>query len=98
MTTLTASQIIRKEFGNSVNFITPTVLEVGKISENVAYEISKGTGIFNPWVFGVTIVDYDPATDTTKRRESNGNIGDSCMVYSLKEAQEYINSLKEGES
>jgi hypothetical protein len=93
MTTLTARQIILKEFGNSRNLITPTVLEVGNISDNTAYEISKGTGIIHDWVYGVTIVDYDPETNTTTRRDHEQENG-SCMFYSLGDAQEYIRQLK----
>lgn len=92
MTTLTAREIIRKEYGDSKNFMTPTVLEVGKISVNRAYEISSGEAFLSPErIYGVSIVDYDPETGKTERKYSPI----SEMFHSLQEANDHVKALKE---
>ena len=68
MTALTAKQIIRKEYGDGKNFMTPKVLSVGKAGTRRAWELSTGPGIFGDQIWGVSVVDYNPETEQTTRR------------------------------
>ena len=91
MTTLTAREIIKKEYGDSKNFMTPSILETKKISINRAYELSSGEAFLSDGrIYGVSVVDYDPATDTTQR-----NYDLSEMFHSYQEAKEHIKALKQ---
>lgn len=70
-----ARAIIIREYGrHSRNFMTPTVLRCGDLGEHFAYELSKGEGIPDrgqfkgPTIYGVSVVEYDPATGRTTRR------------------------------
>ncbi len=67
MATLTAREIIKREYGSSKNFVTPYPVKYGKLNKTTAYEISRGTGMNHEPIYGVSIVTYDPETDTTKR-------------------------------
>lgn len=83
---MNAEQIIRKEYGNSGNFMTPNVIEYGKISRNIAYELSSGTGINYQKIWGVSVVVVK--NGKTERSEL------SKCCHSEKEALDYINELK----
>ena len=95
-----ARDILRAEYGNGKNFMTPVVLEVGSLWRGrVAYELSRGeglvrrgSGIYPPSsIFGVTIASYDPDLDTT-RRYTNDISG--CFG-SLDAAKDHVNFLRE---
>jgi len=66
-TKLTAQEIIRLEYGNSKNLMTPTVVSYGKIQGIYAYEISKGRGITDTVIYGLSVVKYDPDHKSTER-------------------------------
>ena len=54
---MNAKEIIRKEYKNSKNFMTPTVLEIDWIvKDKVAYEISKGKGFEHETIYGLSVV------------------------------------------
>ena len=87
---LTARQIIRKEYGNSTNFITPYVVKYGKISRTVAYELSRGTGpLSQHMLYGVSIAVWDEDTNTTRRA-----IQTSKLFDLLWDAEQYIEKLR----
>ena len=67
MTAKSAQEIIRQEYGTARNFMTPSVIKTGKINPNVAFELSTGTGFDHNQIYGVSVVQYDPDTDTTDR-------------------------------
>lgn len=85
---LTARQIIKREYGNSRNFITPQIIRYGKVDKNLAYELSRGEGIKGEDIYGVSVVELKQ-DGTTERRIDLSN-----MFYSLREAQDYIKTLK----
>lgn len=87
---MTARQIIKKEYGNSKNLMTPNVIRYGKISENVAYELSEGTGLTNNTIYGVSIVMMDEQGNTKREFDL------SKKLDSLLEAEGYIGRLREG--
>jgi len=68
MRTPSANDMFLMEYGGGKNFMTPIILERGKISLYRTYEISRGKGISDQTIWGVTIVDYDPDTKKTTRR------------------------------
>ena len=63
---LTAREILRLEYGDAPNFMTPDVLEVGKLHPCVAFEVSKGTGFKQEPIYGVSVVRLR-CDGTTKR-------------------------------
>ena len=66
MTALTARQILHREYGHAPNFMTPDVLEVGKLHPCVAFEVSKGRGFDDELIYGVSVVRLR-CDGTTKR-------------------------------
>ncbi len=88
-----ARDIFRREYGsNSKNFMTPHVLEVGSIwRSKAAYEISRGIGMRQQAIFGVSIASYDAKSDTTQRHPDP--IG-GCFG-SLDAAKDHVNFLRE---
>lgn len=85
---VSARQIIRKEYGNSKNFVTPRILKYGKINKRMAYELSAGEGIDRKEIYGVSIAEIDE-TGNTKRRTDLSN----CF-FALNDAISYIDALK----
>jgi hypothetical protein len=59
----TARQILRQEFGSARNFMTPTVLRIGKAHPAVAFEISAGT-FGGKRLYAVTLAGHDGAGQT----------------------------------
>lgn len=90
MTTLSAREIFTREYGSeSRNPFTEHRIRLGKINRTTAYELSSGKGIFTGMtMYGVTIVEYDPSTDTTKRSKA------SKAFHSLVLAEGYIEDLQ----
>jgi hypothetical protein len=87
MATMTAREILRAEYGDSKNFMTPEVLKVGKIDQGTAYEISSGSG-FDPGttIYGVSIVGVREDGSTYRSDASK-------MFDSLVDARAYIRDL-----
>jgi hypothetical protein len=85
--TRSAREIIKAEYGDSRNFITPYRIKTGKINKNLAYELSYGFGMDNNKLYGLTIVE--DAKDKTKRREDL-----SECFSSIDEAKNRIKELK----
>lgn len=84
---LKAEEIIAKEYGNSRNFITPTVIKYGMLSSNRAYELSRGTGFYQEPIFGVSLVQYYPETKKTERLQGK-------LFMSLNDAEKFIGEEK----
>lgn len=63
---MTADQILTKEFRGSKNVITPDIISIGGVSKNQSWELSSGK-FMDTILYGVSIVSYDPKTDTTSR-------------------------------
>jgi DNA-directed RNA polymerase subunit RPC12/RpoP len=75
---LKAKEIIKKEYGNSKNFITPSVIGYGFVSDNVAYEISKGKGIMGGEIIGLSIAKQRPDGTTERLHEYYDYFETSC--------------------
>ena len=88
MITLNATQIITQEYKGSRNFMTSQVLKYGKITVNMAYELSRDKGIFDESIWGVTIVTLNSDNTTTREQEK------SQLFHSLVSACDYIEKLK----
>jgi hypothetical protein len=83
-TTLSAREILRREYGDSRNFLTPHVLAVGKLNRETAYELSAGEGIEpGTKLYGVSVVrvvdgatarDYDAATCFSSLADANAYV------------------------
>lgn len=84
---MTPLQIIRKEYGDSRNFITPTVVEVGALPGG-AYELSTGEGIERNKVYGVSVVWLKP-DGSTERDPMRGG-----CYHSIEEARAAIATLR----
>jgi hypothetical protein len=85
--TKTAREIIKTEYGNSRNLITPYRIKVGKINKNLAYEISYGFGIDHNKICGLTIVE-DIEGKTKRRYDLSG-----CFS-SIEEVKNKIEEIK----
>lgn len=90
MSALTAREIIKREYGDSKNFMTPGIIRRGKMCRNIAYELSGGTGFEHESIYGVSIVMIDESTGKTERLYN-----DSHMFHSLDEASAYIEDYKQ---
>lgn len=88
MTTLSAREIIKKEYGDSKNFMTQWVLGHYKTRRNQAAELSTGIGLFDTRIWGVSVVTLHEDGSTTRETDLS-----SCFE-SEQEARDYIESLK----
>ena len=86
-----AQQLIRKEFGNSKNFMTPKILEYGWIVDNrIAYELSTGEGFDHEPIFGVSLVRCMPSGKTERIRQPISDVFHSQAL-----ARRHIRKLQE---
>lgn len=90
-----ADSILQQEYGGATNFMTPDVLEVGKVGplegeRIIVYEIAEGTSMEQQPIFGVTIVTYDTSTGETARR-----IEESDLFNSIEEAGNHLRQFGE---
>ena len=84
---MTAKEIIRKEYGTSKNFITPTILSTRKLRPWAACELSQGTGFSYETIYGVSIVVVLPSGNTHRVSKL------SDCFHNIEDAKRYINSL-----
>lgn len=97
MTTLDARTIIKHEYGDSKNFMTPHVIRMGKIAPHMAYELSWGDAMFleihpNGRMYGVSVVKViksDWPYETERATELNKSFATE------QEAEDYIKYLKD---
>lgn len=89
MTALTARQIIKREYGDAKNFMTPDVIAYRKITTTIAAEIASGWGMNNNRIYGVSVARYFPETDTTERLYDYN----TCFA-TLQDAYDHIEHLK----
>jgi hypothetical protein len=89
---LTPEGLLRREYGNSKNFITPTIVEAGWIvTGRIAYELSTGEGLERGTeLFGVSIVRKKENSPTRTARMFHH----SKCFHSQSEAMNYIDKLK----
>lgn len=99
MKSLTARQILKLEYGNSKNFVTPNIIARGKIDKYTAYEISSGRmpsftrgGDYHT-VYGVSVVFWLP-TDEKPNQTRRAHEPWSQMFNSLESAEWHIERLK----
>lgn len=90
---LTPKQIIRMEYGDSKNFMTPKIRKTAMLVETtekaVAYEISEGRGLNGDKIFGISLVLYDCNSGETER------LSDFCELRpSLESAKEALPSIR----
>lgn len=84
---MTPREIIRAEYGDSRNFITPHRLGIGALPSG-AYELSTGTGIDRGLLYGVSVVWLND--DGSTERDTS-----ACMSFhSRAAAQAHIRRLK----
>lgn len=85
-----ASSIFRREYGDSSrNMMTPTRLELGMIGNDRAYELSKGTGIEQEPLFGVSVARELPDGSTERMGEP-----ESTCFRSIQLARRHIARLR----
>lgn len=86
---MTPLEIIRAEYGDSRNFLTPTRVSTGKLPDG-AYELSRGVGIDGELVWGVSVVRLN--ADGTTRRDNDA----AQVFWSSTSAMLYISALRRG--
>jgi hypothetical protein len=79
-----AERIIAKGLGNSRNVMTPHVIRYGLLSKYVAYELASGGRVNDTTRYGVTVVKYNPETNTVEELDF------SSSFDTLNEAESYI--------
>lgn len=85
----TALDIIKNEYGNSTNMMTPEILGFGLLPFG-AYELACGKGIYGEKIYGVSVVrviSSDPL-ETEREREL------SQLFHSRISADNHIEELK----
>ena len=88
-TSLSAREIIAREYGSSRNLLTPNRLAIGKLGRDRAYELSAGEGIeYGSKLFGVSVVRV--VAGGTER-----DYDQSAAFSSLEAANEWIESLRD---
>ena len=86
---LSASEIFRRRFKGSKNFMTPQIENRGKINRNVAFEVSSGRRIIGKGrMFGVTVVSVAKSGKTRSLHDK------SSAFETRGAATSYINKLK----
>lgn len=83
----TASTIIKGAYGSSRNLMTPDVIRRGKLSRNVAYELSEGSDFDGGRMFGVTIARLTPEGKYVRTELSHS-------FFNRDDAETYINRVK----
>lgn len=89
MKTLSARKIQQICYRGNVNFITPHILYVRKLTKYSAVELSYGNEFFGIDFYGVSICGIDKTGQEVKRWRKLGKI-----FHSKTEAEKYINTLK----
>lgn len=80
--------IFKRTYGNQTNFMTPTVIEFGMSSPNLAWELSKGEGLSAGSVnFGVTVLEQIWGKPTNRRSDL------STSFPTEEQARQYIKNL-----
>jgi hypothetical protein len=92
MARLKAEQILDMRYHGKRNMMTPEICSIYLPRPNVAVELSKGKGVFDPSqdLYGVTVVAYDPNTQTVETIDSL-----STVFYSHMDAMLYIHGIGE---
>lgn len=91
--TLSAREILRLEYGDSRNFLTPHVITRGKLAPLVAYELSSGASLEpGTSIYGVSVVRLHD--DSTTERDYDA----SACFSSLERANAYVEQLRAIES
>jgi len=86
---ISARDVIMKEYNGSVNFMTPHIIGYKWIiKDKLACELSRGKGLFDRTIYGVSVVLYDKETKKTKRLTQYSD----CFT-SEKDADNYIRNL-----
>lgn len=79
-------------FYSTPNVLTPEIVAYGSIKNRLVYEISRGTGIVNEPLYGVTILEVETGTDRLSIRARRDL---SKTFPSLREAFDYTERLKD---
>ena len=83
-----AIELVKMEYENSHNFITPRIISYGWVKRNkMAYELSQGYGIGGERIYGLSVVEWN---GTASIRRS-----DLCNIfYTRDEIKQYLKQLK----
>lgn len=94
-----AERIVRKEYGESENFMTPNAVGCIMLADGYAAEISLGTGLrredgTRPTLVGISIVREYENGDTDRQTMASG-----CLVApTIEEVRDSIRDLQDGYS
>lgn len=94
---MNARDIIKAEYGDSKNFITPHVIKIVSIVRGrVAAELSHGRGIEpGTWVVGVSVASVDEEGNSTREHELSTSFSAPTYGKALRQAESYIDDLRE---
>lgn len=90
MATLSAREILRREYGSSRNMMTPDVIRRGKLGRHTAYELATGYGLEpGSILYGVSVVRVCDDGSTMRLYDA------SRVFHGLEDAEGWIQSLRE---
>lgn len=89
MNEMTADELFDRRFRGLANFMTPEIIERAWVTPRLAYELAKGIGLRGEPIFGVTVLEYDRATDHITTRSDL-----STMFLHLCSARVHIRNLE----
>jgi hypothetical protein len=87
-------EVFRRRYKGQKNFITPNVIEYGKIGNKYSYELSWGEGIFNreDKIYGVSVLTNE-GKKVDELKQTNNNL--SRSFNNRKKAEKYIDKLND---
>ena len=86
---LSAVDILHLEYGDSNNFMTPWIVRRGKITAEIVFELSTGSGFLDSGpLWGVSVVVYNPRSGLTDRHAVKSQCFNSRAA-----AERYISEL-----
>ena len=83
-----ARELVKMEYENSHNFITPHIISYGwVVKDKMAYELSQGYGVKGERIYGLSIVEWN-GTASIRRNDL------SDVFYSRDGMKQYLKQLK----
>jgi hypothetical protein len=91
-----AGQLIGAANNHHPNIMTPEIVRFGWINPALAYELSRGRGMYDDVIFGVTFARQTSAGEAQSLKGiSKGGISETMALRYLARVREYFGDSKE---
>lgn len=84
------AEVFEKYFNGHKNLVTPTLMRYEQV-DNFHLEVTKGYGLFNTLVYGLTVIEELAGGNIKPRRDLSG------AFFEKKAIKKYIDFLARGE-